>query len=269
MNAPRPVSPFYFGSPDKPLFGCYHAPRPGPEGKCVVVICQPIGHEYINCHRALRQLAVRLSDSGFPVLRFDYFGCGDSSGSTEEGGLLRWVEDISIAITEARHRAAMAQVCLVGLRLGAALSLIAAAGQGDIESLVLWDPVVTGKEYLRELLSVQRELLQSRPKPAKIDNSQHRMEIVGFPLSRFLYGELEKLNLLEITVKPAENILVIQSQPRVGETEWRAHLGQSNSSFEYQHIDAPQTWLPTVDGSLLVPNRILQSVVSWTCGKHS
>src|SRR5690242_1202032 len=142
MNAIRPALPFYFGSPDEPLFGCYHAPRPGQERKCVVVICQPIGHEYIYCHRALRQLAVRLSDSGFPVLRFDYFGCGDSSGSTEEGGIRQWLRDISSAISEARHRAGVAQVCLVGFRLGGALSMITAAERGDIDSLVLWDPVV-------------------------------------------------------------------------------------------------------------------------------
>src|SRR5437773_7734152 len=79
MRLAEKVVPFYFGSPDKLLFGCYHEPSLERRRKCAVVVCQPVGHEYINSHRALRQLAARLCDAGFPVLRFDYYGCGDSS----------------------------------------------------------------------------------------------------------------------------------------------------------------------------------------------
>jgi len=89
MRQAEKVAPFYFGSPDKLLFGCYHEPTLGRRRKCAVVVCQPVGHEYINSHRALRQLAARLCDAGFPVLRFDYYGCGDSSGSREEGTILQ------------------------------------------------------------------------------------------------------------------------------------------------------------------------------------
>ena len=126
MNAPRPVLPFYFGLPDKPLFGCYHEPRFGNSRKCAVVVCQPVGHEYIYSHRALRQLAVRLSDSGFPVLRFDYYGCGDSHGNAEDGEVCQWLEDIANAISEVRYRARVARVCLVGLRIGASLAMMTA-----------------------------------------------------------------------------------------------------------------------------------------------
>jgi hypothetical protein len=49
----------------------------------------------------------------------------------------------------------------------------------------------------------------------------------------------------------------------------KAHLRQTHARFEYQHFQAPQIWLPTVDGSLLVPSQILQSVVSWTCRMHA
>jgi len=84
MNASVEVRPFYFGAPGKELFGCLHAPEPDCCLDCGVVVCQPFGHEYVNSHRALRQLAKRLVDAGFPVLRFDYYGCGDSRGETTE-----------------------------------------------------------------------------------------------------------------------------------------------------------------------------------------
>ena len=268
MKPPRGPLPFYFGPSDKPLFGCYHEPRPGSSGKCAVVICQPVGHEYINCHRALRQLAARLCEGGFPVLRFDYYGAGDSSGEAVEGTVPRWLEDISTAISEVRHRTRIVSVCMIGLRLGGALAMITAAQRGDVDSLVLWDPVVNGKSYLEGLLSLQKELLRFRPKPRGGHKSLAYMDVLGFPFSHLLCSQLEKLNLLTIMERPAKNILVIRSEPESGEDSLRDHLTQTEVRLEYQR-GIPQIWLPTVDGSLLVPSQILHSIVSWTCRVHA
>ena len=137
MKPDEKVVPFYFGRPDKLLFACYHEPPLERRRQCAVVVCQPVGHEYINSHRALRQLASRLCDAGFPVLRFDYYGCGDSSRNAEEGRIPQWLEDISTAISEVRRRAGAVQNCLIGLRVGGALAMIAVAERADLENLVL------------------------------------------------------------------------------------------------------------------------------------
>src|SRR5260370_26129393 len=124
VRSAKPILPLYFGPPDEPLFGCYHEPPAGHRRKCAVLICPPIGHENINCHRALRQLAARLAETGFPVLRFDYYGCGDSAGVSEEVGISLWLEDISTAILDLRQRTGLAQTCVVELRMRASLSTI-------------------------------------------------------------------------------------------------------------------------------------------------
>ena len=64
------------------------------------VLCPPQGHEAIQFHRALRQLAVLLSDAGFPVLRFDQAGCGDSAGGDDAWQLARWRDDVRLAHQE-------------------------------------------------------------------------------------------------------------------------------------------------------------------------
>ena len=74
------IEPFYFGTSSKPLFGCYHVPQSALRRDCGVLFCAPMGSEYVRFHRAYRQLADRLAKAGFPVLRFDFYGCGDSSG---------------------------------------------------------------------------------------------------------------------------------------------------------------------------------------------
>lgn len=222
-----------------------------------------MGHEYIYCHRALRQLAARLSDSGFPVLRFDYYGCGDSSGYAEEGEISQWLQDISTAIAVARNRSGIARTCLVGIRLGAALSFLAAAHRDDVDSIALWDPVVIGKTYLEGLYSLQKEALRCHPKPIR-NRSTICMEIIGFPLPRALRAELEALNLLAIVPKPSTKILTIHSSQSSDGTALKDHFGNHRVPFEFCELHAPNIWLPTVDGSLLVPNQVLQSIVSWT-----
>src|SRR5260221_4633500 len=132
MSSAQKTLLFYFRSSDKPLFGCYHEPSASRLRSCGILICQPIGHEYVNAHRALRQLAVRLAEAGFPVLRFDYYGCGDSSGNTEDASILQWSADISAAISELRRRTGLFRVCMVGLRLGGALATLVAAEPGDL-----------------------------------------------------------------------------------------------------------------------------------------
>ena len=263
MNSPNMVVPLYFGPAHKRLFGCYHDAEIGKTRNCGVLVCQPMGHEYIYCHRALRQLATRLAEAGFPVLRFDFYGCGDSYGDLEDGKISQWLQDISLAIEELKNKAGVTHICLMGIRLGAALSFIAAAQRGDIDTLVLWDPVVIGKVYLDELCCLQKEALRCRPKPIVKTNLDYT-EVIGFPLSPGLRAELETLNLLTIIPRPSTTILGVQSDQSTDNSCLKDHLGCHTIRFDYEHIQAPKIWLPTVDGSLLVPNQILRSVISWT-----
>jgi len=269
MSPHNGILPLYFGPRDRSLFGCYHKPRLERSGKCAVVICQPLGHEYINCHRALRQLAARLADAGFPVLRFDYYGCGDSSGETEDGTISGWLEDVSTALAEVRRRTGIDQTCVVGLRLGATLALMSGALRGEIERLVLWNPVIDGKTYLEELLSLQKEMLCFRPRPKTRQKPEDYIEVLGFPLSNLLCDQLRALDLLRLLQRPAHNVLMLESYPVPFGDTLRNHLSQSEARLEYQVIEATPIWLPTSDGSLHVPFQALQAAVSWISKAYS
>ena len=113
----------YFAAGDSACFGwLHHAPAAAQAG-IAAVVCPPIGHEYTRSHRTLRHLADRLAAAGVPTLRFDYHGTGDSPGSDLEGARLdRWQQDIAAAIAHVRAQAGCERVCLVGVRLGAALA---------------------------------------------------------------------------------------------------------------------------------------------------
>jgi len=132
------------------LFGWLHSDASARQRDCVAVICNPIGHEYVHSHRSLRHLADGLARAGVPALRFDYRGTGDSSGSDlDPGRWPAWQADVLGAVRHARERTGRKGVCLIGLRLGAALAATLCK-EVDVDLLVLWAPVVSGRRYLRE-----------------------------------------------------------------------------------------------------------------------
>jgi pimeloyl-ACP methyl ester carboxylesterase len=121
------------------------------------VICNQWGAEHINAHRALRQLSRKLSGAGLHVLRFDYFGAGDSAGDKTQADLPGWENDIKSALAELASITGSMRVNLIGLLLGATLAAkVAVSLDRGVNSLVLWDPVVNGRAYLDELYAAGR-----------------------------------------------------------------------------------------------------------------
>jgi hypothetical protein len=59
-------------------------------------------------------------------------------------------------------------------------------------------------------------------------------------------------------------MLVMRSDPAGSANGWQDHLGLLAARVEQRRLEAPEIWLPTSDGSLLVPAQLLQSVVSWS-----
>jgi pimeloyl-ACP methyl ester carboxylesterase len=177
------IEPFYFGAADTQLFGACHLPPSERRRACGVVLCAPMGEEYIRFHRALRQLSDRLVRVGFPVLRFDFYGCGDSGGDGEAGRLQQWRTDIVRAIDELRRRSGAARVGLIGLRLGGSLAAEVSATRDDVVALVLWDAVVKGSDYLDELAALHRDMLRYahvRAHPQAVQSEI--LDMLGFPL---------------------------------------------------------------------------------------
>ena len=140
-------TPLFFGPG---LFGWYHAPA-GQQRDLAAVICQPLGHEYINGHRSMRHLADRLARAGIPALRFDYHGTGDSAGADEDPGrVAAWRNSVGDAIQTVRELSGCPRLALIGFRFGATL-----AAQFPADVHVLWAPVLRGKTYARGLKALQ------------------------------------------------------------------------------------------------------------------
>ena len=252
------IEPFYFGPPDRQRFGCRQAAARLVRN-CAVVLCYPIGPEYIRSHRAYRQLAVRLSRAGFDVLRFDYLGCGDSYGDFEQAGTEQWQDCISLAITEMQSRQGVGKVCVVGLRFGATLAMIVGAQRGDLDGMVLWNPVVDGPSYIRELQSWHKEVTGETHNTQRDDGCS---EIVGYPFSATLMEQISRIDPLAISRKPANQILLLETGEAPDARQVRQRLENMDVHLEYQQTPGPQMWL-LEPYQAVIPHQVLQIIVAW------
>ena len=133
----------FFGHPEFPLFGVYHPPRGGNTNARAVVICPPVGQEFNRSHWALRMLATQLARKGVHVFRFDYHGVGDSAGNTDQiESLDSWTRNIGQAVEHLKKLSGVRNVMLIGLRLGGLLAAKTAFRSSDVNSIILWEPVV-------------------------------------------------------------------------------------------------------------------------------
>jgi hypothetical protein len=198
---------FFFGNGDRQLYGAYHAPaEEGVTRQTAVALCAPWLAEYNMTHWAFRNLAAMLSRSGFPVLRFDYGGMGDSMGSSASADVTTWAGDVVTAVNELMELSGARQVSLVGKGLGATLAAEASSGLA-VRDLVLWEPVVSGTEYLAELERIdasQRLYRLCPPAPAG-----PRDELLGFAVPMAQRRAIANVSLLRRAPKFSGTATVI------------------------------------------------------------
>lgn len=253
------MNPMFFGSTERSLFGIYHPPRTQQTRPQGVVLCYPIGQEYMRAHRAFRQLAILLSRQGYPVLRFDYYGTGDSGGDTTTASLEAWTDDVETAVVELKDNAAVDSVVLIGLRVGSWLAADAQNRRGDVSQVVLWDPVSEGAGYLRELLA-STELSKSQREVA-LDDTRHIVGINGFAWTPALRRQVQQLAATSYT--PSDRTVgMLVSEERADYATLRDRYASAGARFTYRCVPSPGDWA-YIDayGSALLPQDIIQSIV--------
>lgn len=197
--------PMFFGETGRPLFGVFHPPV-GASGARGVLISGPIGHEYDRVHRMTRHLAVRLSREGFPTLRFDYTGSGDSSGEAEDGDFEVWQRDLVTAAEELRDTSGCRSIAVVGIRLGGSVAALVPEYPCPVDTIYLWDPVLSGSAYLENLTNQHESWLG-----VAVENGTPR-QLLGTALSPTLVGELSDFLLVESAVTDVAPLVLALSK---------------------------------------------------------
>ncbi len=117
-----------------------------------VLLCHAFREDAVMAHRHFRLLGQSLARAGYPTLRFDYPGTGDSCDL--EGGaepLTAWVQSVHRMADWLREASGARGLILCGLGFGATLAAIVASQRADVAAVVLFAPLARGQSLVRQI----------------------------------------------------------------------------------------------------------------------
>ena len=218
-------SPFFFPNGNYRLFGVLHVPV-GQAKKEGFVFCSPFAEEKLWTHRVFVTFARDLADLGYPVLRFDYLGNGDSEGDFEESSVETMLSDIHCAARTLQERVqGVGSLSLLGLRFGATLAALASAQENLLNRLILWEPIINGTAYMKELLrinlstqtAVYKEIRYNSEALIRMMREGKTVNVDGYEMAWPLYEQTVQINLLALQSPFAGRALLVQLTRKEGE----------------------------------------------------
>jgi len=183
-------------------FCLFYPPEAGIPTRGAVVYVHPFAEEMNKSRRMAALQARALALAGYAVLQIDLHGCGDSSGDFGDATWENWIEDVRLACDWLQQRSDAA-LWLWGLRTGCLLASAAASRVGRPNKLLLWQPVVSGKQFLQQFLRLKLagEMLGGEGKGLMERLRQQlaqgeSVEVAGYLLSAGLANGLEQAELV-------------------------------------------------------------------------
>lgn len=256
--------PFRFGPPTRQLFGLYHPAGGTSARETGVLICNPMGQEAVRTQRMFRVLGERLARAGRAVLRFDYFGTGDSDGDDDAGDLLGWRKDVAAAHQELIGRSGCRRTLWLGARLGGTLALLAS---GDVPAppahLLLWEPIASGPRYLEQLAGRHVQALEETYSiaPPALLRGPHEGEALGFALSAAMRQQLAAVDAAQAgdAVPAGSRVTIIAPTGNADAASWADNLNRNGHPAALVDFSHSFDW--TSEEALntsLVPNDALR-----------
>ena len=211
-----------------------------------------------------RVLATQLERAGYAALRFDYSGTGDSLGDSQAATIDAWVGDVAIAAERLKSASGAARLAVVGLRFGATLATLAGA-RGDLRlrHLVLWDPIVDGAAYIRELAQQHRVYMREEIGDGWVDRLELAadgmpVEAIGTPVGQALGGQIAEIDL-SVTLPAAEQLTVLTTRMTPELDRLRPRLPAWTRLLEM--ADSPAWNADAALNAMTVPMDIVRAIV--------
>jgi len=232
--------PFHFESANHRLYAVHHSPRAEVHG--ALLICQPLGHEYMRLQRCVRMLAEKLADAGYHVLRFDYAGTGDSSGKLADMSIQLWQQNIADAQQVLRSRSHVPTCGGIGVRFGA--TLLADIGHA-LDSLVLWDPVADGKAHIQLHRDFTYAAMHNLDRYRFKQRRKAQYELFGHVYSELLLDDIARVRFQQRSTHLPEQLLVVRSSGnnKGDKSAWLKEFGLSDrNSSMVTDVEENQRW---------------------------
>lgn len=170
------------------------------------------GDEMNKSRHVVASQARAFATAGLPTLILDLYGTGDSEGSFRDSRWQTWLEDIDAGVQWLRDRG-FSEVWLWGLRLGGLLaSEFASQRPHDDLGLILWNPVVSGAQFVNQFLRLRSAAAMMRGERESTNALLRRvidgelLEVAGYELHPELVLSIKQRELSSLKLSALAGI---------------------------------------------------------------
>jgi pimeloyl-ACP methyl ester carboxylesterase len=191
------------------IAGILHMPEHTKEEKIpLVIICHGFIGSKVGQHRLFVHAARELCQAGFAVLRFDYIGCGESTGEYHRTTVTQQINEtlkvIDYAVTLGQID--LQRIVLLGHSLGGGIASMVAGQDKRVNKLVLWSPVAVPQQDIFGILG--RKLYHECLKQGTVNYQ-------GFVLGREFLRSLAEISPVNKIQEFPGDILIIHGDQDV------------------------------------------------------
>lgn len=190
---------------DRKLAAAIHYPDSyGKEDKnySVIVICHGFVGSKVGINRLFVKAAHELSLEESIIVRFDYFGCGESEGDYGKSCIDDWITQTKSAIEYSLKIDHVDQenLVLLGHSLGGAVALLTAAKDQRVKRLVLWSAVGQPFKDITGIVGEER---------MRVLEESGEFDYQGYSLRRNFINSLKKYQPLKLVSDFKGDVLLI------------------------------------------------------------
>jgi pimeloyl-ACP methyl ester carboxylesterase len=189
--------------------GCFGYLHPA-GGEVGVVICGAWGYEALCAHRATAEFAELLADAGYPTLRFDFPGAGNSRGDLAGRSLDDWIASVSAAAATLRKNSNAQRIVLAGFSFGCLIALAAAKAGLEADGFLLFAPPLSGRRYIRETMAFAA--MVAAPNDGSDEVEEGALSIAGFVMPAAFVAQARALDLAQLA-PPKSGFAMIAGRP--------------------------------------------------------
>jgi alpha-beta hydrolase superfamily lysophospholipase len=271
MSSTQAPTFVYLEADFPPMFAAFH-PGAGPRRQRAVLLCPPFGWEDMCSYRSRRDWAEHLARAGFPALRLDFPGSGDSAGAPVDPGQLdNWTSALEAGARWLTDTSGASRVVAVGIGLGGMVACRAALEGAPIEELVLWHVPAQGRALVRELRAFSALEVAYIPDPDRGQSDAQREPMQagalvanGYLMSAETVAELAQLDLGQLSGgswEPQRALLLGRDGLKVDE---RLHQTLEQTGSVVTVADGPGYRAMTVEPQeASPPTRVFELVDAW------
>lgn len=266
------------------LWGFLHLPD-GQQKDTGFVMCNPFGEERVFAYRLLVNFARKLKDLGYPVMRFDYYGYGDSDGDFSEATVETRLQDIVTTVNYFKDKIKLEKIGLLGLRLGGDWALLSARLLKDmLYYIIAWEPLIDIEKYLKQALRMaittqtvlfkkvgmtREQIIEKILKGEPAIYEGFRLDVIeGYPITKEFYIQAINVNHKEALKDFRGSILIVNIVKKGGvfnkdQEGLVNYLKEQGVDIEIVQAIEPVTfWESTLTHSYH-PDQLFDKTVDW------